>query len=404
MTRYDFDEIDSMSLEQIEARIKSLDDEVRAMDYPKNTLEDVDAAGEYKGLLLDRRDCLISLQQRRETTRALNGGYNPDPASVSAVCERERRNKSKMERGNMGIENNEIEIRAVQKYLTGGIKTMNEAEQRNLSLSGAAAMLPVSIFDRLITSEKYSDLLSRAMVISEPSAGKIYVPIASNNSASWHTENALVSDASPTITKLELGGYELLRLMRISTAASTMTTGNFTDLMLETLASEVIEALEKSFIDGDGSGQPTGLDNLSWTTGTNQILTANSSTPISAANIASALALLPQKYARNAIVLCNSDCLYNTISLQKGTSEYAFSMDEGATRFMGKGIVVSEHMADDTIYIVDPKQLYVRFASPVQVEADRSSGFLYASIDLRALCVVDSAWNPAACVRVGLGA
>jgi len=75
---------------------------------------------------------------------------------------------------------------------------------------------------------------------------------------------------------------------------------------------------------------------------------------------------LPQRYARNAIILMNADMLYK-VSQFKGTQEYAFSLSDGATRFLGKE-------------------------------------FTAASIDLRALAVVDAAFNPSACVAVGLGA
>ena len=67
---------------------------------------------------------------------------------------------------------------------------------------------------------------------------------------------------------------------------------------------------------------------------------------------------------------------------------------------LGREVVISEHMPANTIYIVDPRELYVRFAMPIQIEADRSSGFTSASINLRALCVVDAAWNAAAAVKI----
>ncbi|HHZ00016.1 MAG TPA: phage major capsid protein, partial [Tissierellia bacterium] len=236
-----------------------------------------------------------------------------------------------------------------------------------------------------------------------------YIPIASNSAASWKIENSDVDgdnnsyEKSPTLTKIELGGYELYRWMRISAATMALSTSEFERHMMDLISAEVIETLEKSFIDGTGTGQPKGLDNLTWVTGTNQILTNDASTPIAASDIAAGLALLPQKYARGAIILVNSDTLYNTISLLQGTAEYAFDLSNGAQRFMGKEIIVSEHMADDTIYIVNPRELYVRFAAPLAVESNRSSGFTQASIDLRALTVVDAAWNPKACVKVGLG-
>ena len=334
-----------------------------------------------------------------ERTRAINGEI--PGVVISGAISQSRSNKEVKPMGN------EIELRSIQKFLTTGMSSLTDTEQRALNISGSAAVLPVEVQNHLITSNKYSDLLHRATVFNQGGAGKLNIPIASNTAASWKVENTdkIGGDsieASPTLTKIELGGYELMRLMQMSAAASSMTVGGFESLMLELLGSEVIETLEKSFISGSGTNQPKGLDSLTWTSGTNQILTASAATEIVAADIAKALSLLPQKYARNAIILMNSDMLYK-VSQFKGTQEYAYNMADGATTFLGKEIVVSEHMADDTVYIADPKELYVRFAQPLLIEADKSAGFTSASIYLRALAVVDAAWNPAAVVAVGLG-
>jgi|GEM_PF-4180594 len=356
---------------------------------------------EVDSLLEKRRIALEKGAERRaEAERIANLPYD----QVKIIKAFGRDGDDNPYRRQQQMENENIEMRAFQKYITTGVKNMTEAEERALDLSGSAAVLPVDVHNKLITSEKYSDLLNRATVINQGGAGKIYIPIASNTAASWKVENTdKINDASieasPTLTKLELGGYELMRLLQISAASTSMTVGGFTDLMLQLLAAEVIETLEKSFISGTGAGQPKGLDNLTWTTNTNQIVTATTSTDIAAGDIASALSLLPQKYARNAIILMNSDMLYN-VSQFLGTAEYAYNLADGATAFLGKQIVVSEHMADDTVYIVDPKELYVRFADPLAIAADKSAGFTSASIFLRALAVVDAVWNPAACVAV----
>ena len=71
---------------------------------------------------------------------------------------------------------------------------------------------------------------------------------------------------------------------------------------------------------------------------------------------------------------------------------------------MSKEIHISEYCADNEIYIVDPKQLYVRFAMDPVVDVDESVGFLSGTSTMRCLAVVDFAWNPDACVRVGLAA
>ena len=61
---------------------------------------------------------------------------------------------------------------------------------------------------------------------------------------------------------------------------------------------------------------------------------------------------------------------------------------------------INEHCGDNVIYIVDPAELYVRFAMQPTLEVDRSSGFLSATTAMRCLAVVDYAWNPAACIKV----
>lgn len=298
---------------------------------------------------------------------------------------------------------NELELRSFQKYITQGMKNLTEEEQRALTVSGAAAVIPTEITSTLITSEKYSNLLYRATQFNEQGAGKLYVPIASNTAASWKTENVDTGyEAAPTLTKLELGGRELYRLMRMSAASNSLSSPQFTNMMLNLLGAEVIETLEDAFVSGGGVTEPKGLDALTYDA-SNRILTASAATPIAASHVAEAMSLLPAKYAMNAIVMCNAKTLFN-ISQFKGTAEYAFSLSDGATKFLGKEIVLNEHMSDNVIYILDPKELYVRWASPLAIEADRSSGFTAAAIDLRALTVVDFAWNPKAVVKVGLGA
>lgn len=392
-----------MRYNEIETRLSEISDllETNITDGELAELEQ-----EVKDLKEEKRQLKQAAETRKNNAAAVANGagtkanwFNPP----------EERSKEKMNNENVKIEEQELEIRSLQKYVTGQFKSMTEVEQRALATSGAAAVMPVSVMNTLISNEKYSDLLHRATIINEGGAASVYVPIASNTAASWKVENSDVDgssnsyEASPTLTKLELKGYELYRWMRLSAATHSMSTGNFTDHMLNLLSGEVIETLEKSFIDGSGTGQPKGLDNLTWGA-TNSVTTTNASTPIAAADIAEGLSLLPQKYARGAVIMCNADTLYNTISLLKGTSEYAFSMSDGAQRFLSKEIIVNEHIADDVIYIVDPKELYVRFAAPIAVEANTSSGFTAAAIDLRALTVVDAAWNPTACIKVTVGA
>ena len=295
-----------------------------------------------------------------------------------------------------------MEIRAFQKYIAeGSAKNLTAEERAGLATSGAGAVMPVDIFDRMITSGKYSDLLSRATVMKLSGAGTVKVPIASNTEATWKTELQLLDPTAPTLTSLDLGGKELMRAIQYSAAVEHMTAEQFTTWMADLCASEVVETLEAAFITATaGTDAPhNGLQKLTWTPNTNEVEAADE---ITAADVAKGLSLLPQKYARNAILLMNANTAYNAVGLFKGTSEYAYNMADGATRFMGKEIHISEYCADNEIYIIDPAQLYVRFAMQPVVEVNKSVGFLSAANTMRCLTVVDFAWNTAAAVRVGI--
>lgn len=305
------------------------------------------------------------------------------------------------QKGTNEMDNNKNEVRAFQKFIASGSLASLDAEERAaLTTSGAAAVLPLEIANEIITSEKYSDLLHRANVFNESGAGTLRIPIASANSAAWKTEAASGTDASPTLTYIDLQGKELFRAIQFSAAVEAMSEKGFIDFLADLVSSETVDALENAFVNGDTTnGDPhNGLDNLTYTSANSVTIASGSS--ITAADVAEGLSKLPQKYARNAIILCNANTLYNTISLFTGTAEYAYNVADGASKLFSKDLVISEYVADDTIYIVDPRQLYVRFAQPIAVETDRSSGFMSATSCIRALAVVDYAWNEKACVKI----
>ena len=69
-----------------------------------------------------------------------------------------------------------IEIRAFQKFIAEGtLKNLTVEERAGLTTSGSGAVMPVDIYNRMITDSKYSDLLSRAteMCIRDSSCGVI---------------------------------------------------------------------------------------------------------------------------------------------------------------------------------------------------------------------------------------
>lgn len=385
ITRHQIKELYTQ-LEPVESRMAEID----AMQEDSLNLEELRSVNQEYETLTQRRSSLKAAIKAAEEAALLDG------VILGKAIEKPNERKTNM---------NDIETRmqAFQKYVTRGAGSMSDVEMRALDLAGSAAVLPVEIYNDLITSTKYADLMPRATILNVPNAGSVYVPIASDTAATWRTELDPGAEASPTLTKIELKGYELMRLMQMSAAATSMTAGDFQARMTELLGAEVLDTLETSFITGTGNGQSKGLDNMTWDA-SNQVLTDSAADPITPAHIAKGLGLMAAKYSRSAIILMNSVTFYDICELEDATGRPVMAIDRAADKLFGREIVLNEHVANDVVYVVDPRQLYVRFASPIAIEADRSSGFTSASIYLRALTVVDAKWNPAACVRVGLGA
>lgn len=385
-------EIKNMGYAELDARMDQLPREEDLHKYREEEL--LNFREEAKAIETRRAEIKHNVEQRRLLLEKVANAVEGDGSGVRIIAEPSHRRKGENKMENNIIDNNELEIRSLQKFLTGVERTPEERSA--LTTTGASAVMPKTVINTLINDAKYSNLLSRATVLNEQHRGETSIPIASNTSASWKVEGAAQTPEKANLSAIKLYGYELMRLSSISSSVSAMATAQFTDLILGLIGEEVIETLEQSFISGTGLEQAQGLDALELTDAT-----VTSTGEIKAEDIALAISKLPQKYARNAIILANTKTLYKLSLLVSANDN---TMGTGANSFLKKEIVPNEHMKDNEIYVVDPKQLYVKFAQPLAVEADRSSGFRSATIDLRALAVVDAKWNAKAVAKVVLGA
>lgn len=298
-------------------------------------------------------------------------------------------------RGKYIMNEKEIQIRALQAFISNGIAALTDEQRSAITLDGAQAVLPVTIFEDIISDEKYSDILANAMHINASNAGTLRVPVAATNQAAWHAEGAEVTPETDTLSYIELGGFEVLRITQYSAAVRAMTAAQFETWLTQLLNTELIETLEESFITGTGKGQPLGIENTKNVTA----ITSESTEAIKAVDIATALGKLPQKYARNAKIYCNAVTAYK-LSTEISANDNVLA--NGKMSVLGKEIVISEFISDGVAYVADPRQLYVRFSQQPTLEVDSSSGFTAALTRMRILAVVDAKWNPKAVVKLSL--
>lgn len=288
--------------------------------------------------------------------------------------------------------NDKIEIRALQSYLCKGIAKMDDDERRALTTTGSgAAVIPTEIADHIITNAGYSVLTHRAKRFADGRRGKLLVPtiIPTGGGVGWHDELDNIDLHDQLIGSVAIEGMELVKIIAASTAMTEMVVDQFENYIQDLLAGELLDTLEKAYITGKKGeeGPADGLDNLDLTERT---IPATDSITIE--NIAAAVAKLPSKVQKGAIVMGNASTLANLLTTQ-GT--YAFDM-RTTLKDMGVELVQNPYVSDGNVYVVgQPNQsLLLNFWQPISVAVSTEALFMKAAIAIRALAVVGFAWVP----------
>lgn len=275
------------------------------------------------------------------------------------------------------------------------------AELRGNTLANSGAVLPKSIYDKMFVEDEKdnADILNQITVSNFQHVGTLSIPVASASTADWHTELDDITTDTANIESIALSGHELVKIVSISAAASSMTDEAFEKYLAELLNTEMGCTIEAAVINGTGSGQPTGiLPGITWVKNTNHI---ESTADITFDDIISGIALLPSKYKKNAVLIGNRDMIYNKIrKIKDNDGRYIMSIDGSEATVLGVPVAVAEDMPNDTIIIGDLAKYYLNFSQPITLEVSNQSGFRKACIDIRALAVVDGKPYAKAFVKV----
>ena len=366
-------EINEMTLENCNDMYENC--EKRIIDATSE--EEIEHLKEYVTEMNASRRELTEIAIRREVTKNLNGGESID----SIIMKR-----------NIGLHSaGAKEIRLMSKEFRNYLKNGELApELRANTLSNTGALLPETIFDQFLKTggSDNSALLDKITVSNLKHSGYIQIPVITSTDAGWHEENKVTDPEAREITNIELKGYELMKLMSVSAAAYSMTDERFDAYFADLLIDEMGNTIEKAIINGTGNGQPTGiLTGIEWKDGENCVETA---ADITVDDIISGVALLPTRYKKNAVIIGNRDMIYNKVRKLKDSNErYIMDIDGANATILGVPVVIAEDMPNDTLILGDLSKYFLNFAQPIEVERSKESGFRKASIDIRALAVLD---------------
>jgi len=375
--------INEMNLEQVTARLAELDEIVRGAV----SIEDIDKAAEEKNSLLKRKAELEAIEQRKQTALDISVG------KVSGTIIDTRKNDNKMNFDKDTVLETAEYRSAFLKRLLG--KELSEVEQRAYTSASdsAGAVIPTQT-----ANELFNKMTAIAPMLGEITllrvAGNVRFAVeGTRDVAAAHTENTTITPAGDALVYVDLGGYERVKVIRISKTVQTMSINAFEGWLVDMLAEDIAVALENDIINGTGSGEPKGVAYASiYTAETNAVEFINGDAP-TYNNVMDMISYLPQRYHAGAKFLCNSKFLYGYLAKIKDNNAQPILVKDMANgiqfRIMGFPVLLSDKVADKTMYFGNFKKIVGNLAQDISVEVSTQSGFLANAIDFRGSVIFD---------------
>ena len=372
----------------IEKRLKEIKDrkkEIRSM--LENDKADLDLKGIKKELeALEAEE--KQLEERMNIAKSIQDGNT----AANPIQKPEVRDMKNFE----GMERDEIlstpEYRsAYLKKLQG--KPLTEVEERALTTAAnsAGAAVPTQTLNKIIDKLRQTSALFPYINVSYVPGRLSLVVANAKNAATWKAEGEDGTPADDTVVEVNLGGYELIKLVEISAAAQAMTIDAFEDYISAEIGRQMAMAVENAVLNGSGSGEPTGiLNGITWTDGTNLVTVE---TAHSYDDMVKALALLPTMYHQNAKFVMSRKTFFNDVmTIKDGQDRPIFAynpQDRLGYSVLGYPIIIDDFMPDGDILLGDFSYYYFNFAQAPQIETSREAGFRSGKVVYRGLAVAD---------------
>lgn len=283
------------------------------------------------------------------------------------VVEEIKEGENKMENKNV-FESAEYRS-AYFKRLLG--RELNEEETRAFtSASGSAgAALPTATQNEVIRKiSQYAPMLNEITLLNVP--GNVTFAVeGSKTTGGLHTENASITGGNDTLVSVTLGGYEVTKLIQVSKTVEKMSIAAFENWLIDMIAEMVGDKIEDLIFNGTGSSQPKGINAITWGATNSVTVAANAS--LTAANVRSAIALLPGGYDRGAKFYMKKATLFNDVmGLQDNAKHDLVKEVNGVYYIYGYEVKLSDKMGADELILGNAKKYVGNLSEEVNVVKD----------------------------------
>ena len=364
-------------LNKIESRNAEIATEVETAEA--SVLEERDQ--ESKELEARKAELVARKEELEAEERAAEAVENNEIATeeVQLPKEEEKRTMEKI----YGIDSEEYRS-AWAKKLQG--KKLDEVEERAYASTDAGNAVPTGVADKFFEKiKKLAPMLSEITLMQV--AGNIkFIAEGTRNAATVHTENGTSAPAADTTVAVTLGGYEFLKVIRISKAAQTMSINAFENWLVDMLSGDIARAID-NYIINDATN---GIVAMVSTATTNKV-TQTATTGYGYADICNLVALLPAGYDAEAKFLVSKKVLYNNIKGIVDTNKRPI-FDPVEKTLFGYPVVIDDYVPNDNnqVFLGKWTDVVGNLSQPVTVDRSEESGFLNNSIDFRGTAIFDS--------------
>jgi len=248
--------------------------------------------------------------------------------------------------------------------------------------------VPTIVADKFFEKMKKLAPMLSEITLMQVAGNLKFVAEGTRNAASKHSENVDGSAAADTTVAVTLGGFEFMKLIKISRTAKLMSIDAFENWIVEMLAGDIARAID-NYIINDGTN---GIAALTWTSEENMIVATN----YAYGDVCSLISLLPAAYDAEAKFLTNKKTLYTQIAqILDSTGNPIFVPDtiNGiGGRLMGFPVIVDDYVETtaSTLFLGKWTDVVGNLSEGIHVDADESAGFNSNSIVYRGLAVFDS--------------
>ena len=315
-------------LEQIEARLAEIPAELDLEGADLGALR-----AEVTSLKEERKTIMDAIETRRQILADISNGGGQIVRSFAQQSE---------ERKEYGVDS--AEYRSLWLRRLQGAALSDVEERAYTNANGAIATMTANAIMEVVRD--HAPLLARMTVIYSATNLTYYVE-GTNNEAEDHTENATITPANDTLTKIQLVPAEIVKLIQVSEAARIMSVNAFESWLAKTLGEAIARKINSKII-------------------TAMLAAASSAgTTIDATTVQ---ALLGSVKGDDVAIVCNRKTLFTKLlPIQDDSKSSIVRFAGGAATVYGVEVLLDDNVADNTVAAGDLSKMIAAMAENVTV-------------------------------------